>query len=748
MDRLLGIIRSGGDLTARLIRQRVAPDFDSCEAVTRGAAESDPWYEIVEQPLETLAAGLFPKKQNLLAAWQTLGEVREQPPKVLFALRMVLAETILGTPTSSVLPLPVQASDRKVKPTAAHPRAYQGTIDKPPKEKKPALSDLRPLLCSVGRLELMPKEEERLASEASQPLLFRTSLGYLVRQLGEVDLGDVLALYWALGLDRSPARLAAVAYLFSLQCTPNTRDWCRFVAVLPEELRTPLLCLLIASGAYAANVETLPPSFAEQLAEVLGGPDSLYRGYWLLRGLTVGIAPEYLLMGYHLADTYTQSYRFHMVQKSGFVPLSTFHRYAAHCRPVDDFYAGMLLRLWEQCGLRPGLGECLEKAELTRYTPEVTWRCLLLYGTSWDNWGDLSEEQADAKWRAARPQMAALQSTLQSVPPEFQEKCVRHLIEYLWQWDKPAELQTNLSSAFALTQRLCRPPFAKKSDPCEVAVDFLAELSPTLRERFLNASDTSYQRLEKACRRQNDTWLLGRGTWALTRQAEEFSVRCFEDCPIHFFKVAKLLGCLSSPVREAIAGEFAATETTQDTRRGLESLEQSALHALTQGLPSKEKTSADRHALQLQGIITENRRALRKFLEAYWVGKTSYQRDHPLTRRWLEKHRCLNLSIWLGGISGEGMTGEWGKVSLRVETDPLEALKLGTYVGSCLGLGGSFAYSAAAAVLDINKQVVYAPRHTRNRDRAAAYRCLGARPTGLLRSISFGRTATPESPVR
>ena len=33
---------------------------------------------------------------------------------------------------------------------------------------------------------------------------------------------------------------------------------------------------------------------------------------------------------------------------------------------------------------------------------------------------------------------------------------------------------------------------------------------------------------------------------------------------------------------------------------------------------------------------------------------------------------------------------------------------MGTYVGSCLGLGGGFSYSAAAALLDINKQVLYA----------------------------------------
>ena len=45
---------------------------------------------------------------------------------------------------------------------------------------------------------------------------------------------------------------------------------------------------------------------------------------------------------------------------------------------------------------------------------------------------------------------------------------------------------------------------------------------------------------------------------------------------------------------------------------------------------------------------------------------------------------------------------------IRLEQDPLEVLKMGTYVGSCLGLGGGLTYSAAAALLDVNKQVLYA----------------------------------------
>src|SRR5207249_2644440 len=75
----------------------------------------------------------------------------------------------------------------------------------------------------------------------------------------------------------------------------------------------------------------------------------------------------------------------------------------------------------------------------------------------------------------------------------------------------------------------------------------------------------------------------------------------------------------------------------------------------------------------------------------------------------------IRASIWPCGRAGfdHQLTTGGRAVSIRVERDPLEVLKLGTYVGSCLGLGGSFASSAAAVVLDINKQVLYA-RDDRN----------------------------------
>ena len=88
---------------------------------------------------------------------------------------------------------------------------------------------------------------------------------------------------------------------------------------------------------------------------------------------------------------------------------------------------------------------------------------------------------------------------------------------------------------------------------------------------------------------------------------------------------------------------------------------------------------------------------------------TTYIRAHPRSQEWLARHANLNVELWLRGFEVESVTLEGiGSVEIGVEQNPIEALKMGTAVGSCLGLGGSFAYSAIANVLDINKQVIYA----------------------------------------
>ncbi len=767
MDRLIGIIRDGAVLTARLARRNIAPDFESREAVAR-AAEAGGWYEIVEFPLDALEPALFPKKAQLRAAWEALGHVSGSTAETRAHLRLTLAETVLGGPSPEALPpvaLGPETPEPRVKPTAAHPRAYQGTKHKPPKGKVPPTTDLRPALCGTKHLSLLgDAEAAQSAAEARLPGLFRTSLYPLVRRQTGAEVSEALALYWALGLDCDPARLAAVAFLFSLQGGPNTRAWCRFVAALPEEYRASLLHLLIASGAYAVDVQDLPPSFGNQLAGVLNGADPLYRAYWLLHGLTTGIAPDYLAAGYRLEDRYAKhrNYPFHQISRSGYFPAQAVNDLWQHLAPADGFYPGFALTLWQQCGEREGLGELIEAVGWTQYPPDVAYRLRRLFSDH--SWDDLTPEQSATKWPIVLAQKAAIETLLQGVPEDYQRKCLLHLEEYLWQWDAPEELSANLPAAYALTRRLCRPPFDKNSDPSEVLTDFLAELTPPLRERFLHAADASFRRLEEACRRQNDTRLIGHGTYALTRTLPDFSVRCFEAYPTLLLKVAKLLGCLPQPVRESVAAPFRASPlfgadlaalpltdaaalveahrdpqvfhpipprlrehlegtrplaplalarataqmATQALRTGLEMLERAALRTLEEGYAVEAELGAVRHALQMERLAGDNRRALRKFLRAYWGGQTRYIGDHPLTRRWLAAHPCLDLDVWLQGVSYQREKGVLGPVSLAVEQDPLEALKLGTYVGSCLGLGGGFTHSAAATVLDINKQVVYA----------------------------------------
>ncbi len=144
-------------------------------------------------------------------------------------------------------------------------------------------------------------------------------------------------------------------------------------------------------------------------------------------------------------------------------------------------------------------------------------------------------------------------------------------------------------------------------------------------------------------------------------------------------------------------------------RTRLDFIEQQVIMALSQTLPVPAVTKKKaRHALQLLGSLDDNRRGLRRFLRAYWTGDQQYLLRHPKTQHWFRRHPRVNATLWLNGISFQTkVTTELG-VSLGLEKDPLEVLRLGTDVGSCLGLGGLCDYSAAAVLLDVNKQVLYA----------------------------------------
>jgi len=118
-----------------------------------------------------------------------------------------------------------------------------------------------------------------------------------------------------------------------------------------------------------------------------------------------------------------------------------------------------------------------------------------------------------------------------------------------------------------------------------------------------------------------------------------------------------------------------------------------------------------KHALAMLGSIDDNFRPFRKFLKAYWENNDSnYLLNHHLSQSWLKKHPAIatKINLWMQGIVRSFSVEEFGMIEIKLETQPLEVLKMGTYVGGCLGLGGICSYSAVAVLLNINKQVLYA----------------------------------------
>ena len=107
------------------------------------------------------------------------------------------------------------------------------------------------------------------------------------------------------------------------------------------------------------------------------------------------------------------------------------------------------------------------------------------------------------------------------------------------------------------------------------------------------------------------------------------------------------------------------------------------------------------HALQMLFFMDDNQRQLRRFLK----GVNSDGPLHQLNQEWLDKQE-FNCDLWLHGAGYQEEIE--GKVfSISLQKDPIQVLKMGSLVGSCFGLGGMYAKSAAAVLLDVNKQVYF-----------------------------------------
>jgi len=117
--------------------------------------------------------------------------------------------------------------------------------------------------------------------------------------------------------------------------------------------------------------------------------------------------------------------------------------------------------------------------------------------------------------------------------------------------------------------------------------------------------------------------------------------------------------------------------------------------------------SRDEHASLLHANLEFARRACTRFLKAYDRGRDP-RLDHPANRQWLRRNTGFNQNVWLHPLKINLPVDNLGDVTIAPETDPFEILKLGTYVDSCLGLGGCNTQNAVAVLLEANKRVLFA----------------------------------------
>jgi hypothetical protein len=292
-------------------------------------------------------------------------------------------------------------------------------------------------------------------------------------------------------------------------------------------------------------------------------------------------------------------------------------------------------------------------------------------------------------------------------------------------------------------------------EPLRVLGNFVEALGSAAQ--LETAPERSFQALVKECRWSNGTELVSLGLRRLAKLSPALAAEAFHRFPKQFFATARTCGAvhqdrlaqilrpvLAEPLFEARQWDAVALDNLLTSRRdlavklplfaqwdlhfsGARVLKPAAagnmtarMHeqltllrlwtvdeAIVRALAIGAARPVDRHALLLSASRMRNHRQLRRFFRSP-LPLEDYVLSHESTRRWLRKHPGLRLDAWRNGVTLEFKIEGRDPVRLAMEREPNEILKLGTYAGSCLGLGGVNQFSAAAVLLDVNKRVIFA----------------------------------------
>lgn len=649
--------------------------------------------------------------------------------------------------------------------TAANPRGFQGTKYKPPKQPAQNAINILPYLDGGTHqtdvikklgLDLGPGVHD-LSQDHADVLRY---FGWLLHCKDfEGNFAELMRCYWALDLPNQPMLKRVVASMFgSLEF--NSLVWVEALSELDPDLR--LRAADILQNLDLPKEPSSDPVAAFRKLHQLSTPENLHqRLYALCRRIKSGLDLPYFFEGIELSNQFRPKFAMEW-DGEGAGATAVIRAIMKRTGELKDEWqnSGFALHLWGKCGQGSELVSALQKVDWDKYSPYAAYRFSELLA------GFIISGTLNKKERTSllylHQKVEALSHLFQSVPAEYTEKLFYCLYELHYVWDDDPRVPKLLEDYIQLLPRICKPPH-KTNRMVDDPLSSLTRLPENQWKKIVAAPSTSFLAMEKVCGRKTDSYLIGYGLWEMAEPLAEVVVQGFYKCPSVLMKASKAVGILNAGwckhlIREFKGSQLAGTEPAElkldelvrlyrqhgeagrsllskkvssfvdgslelsanQQKRELERLRNAwpdfQLQYLTQlatsmvvdGLDPKLDPSQKelKHAALLQISAEENRRGLRKLIRAHLSGEDSYLRNHPLTEEWWRKHPQLPRDKW---EQGPRLTSELNgkRVTIEIEKNPLEVLRMGSYAGSCLSIGGGFTFSAAAVALDANKQVAY-----------------------------------------
>ncbi|MFZ6733641.1 hypothetical protein ACO0LG_17070 [Undibacterium sp. Ji42W] len=559
-------------------------------------------------------------------------------------------------------------------------------------------------------------------------------------------------------------KLAALARLCAMN-TDNTHA-AQLTLLLPENRQTIFLAVVMREVRGSLSSQQMT---ADQLMRLhdLSGYDARFELYLrkTLCNLSRQVNVEYSLTGclfFEMSGATDLRY-------SG---LTVFHGCKEEVADIINLAcerAGvrMHLSLWRSCGELPGLASLMRKTcwhEMTAQTADTLISVICLF-----KWMD---DDADKlrKWREYMKVYPRFHALLIQHQAEPQEKLASlwYLLTERFDTQAAGSLKAVVEDALPLMAMLSQEPYSCHITYGCALTNLINYLPAEMRIGLRDLSGEFWSLFERACCREDNTRLLAFGIFAMAEWAPALIWQGMQLAAPRLFHTLSLLGSLhyerrlqfmrgqileeylvcdwaalaplaacqkilslseqyelDSPLprrlRLYIENEIVLTDTQVQRHCALtlkrlpafrlRVMEQAIWQDMDRALQLRGQVPSAAHALRLLAGLDRdpryNRKGLQSFLRQVKAGKPDSYSHHPLNLAWHAAHPLVDKACWEAGLHKD-IKVDGKSLRLAFEQDPFEILKLGTYAGSCLSIGGFCSYSAVACLLDANKRVIYA----------------------------------------